>query len=324
MTPGRIVLTTAAFMALMNSAPAQPLTAWRHAIISPKADAGFFYMAAKRGFFEREGLKVEMLEVKDEAIGMKALLSGEVASEEGTAGAIAAAARGAAVTILGCPWHGVPYVLLARPGISGMSDIKGKSIAASAPGSPPDTMARGSLALAGISPEAVKFSAVGGDRDRYAALLGGVVDAAVVSNEYQPLPSTRNFHILMEGTQVMPKWVRFCIQTIASTIVKRREDLIRFMVAEIKAWRYALADRDETIKVAIEATGAKAADPRPAFIYDDAVKTGIIQPDFPLPLDKLAWMTERMVALGQIPKAVDVNNIVNGDIRAEALKRIGN
>src|SRR5262249_337605 len=84
---------------------AQDLKPWRQAMIIPKADAGFFLMAAKRGFAEREGLKIDVLEVKDDPIGMKALLSGEVDSYEGVYGAIAAAARGADVKLLGCDWH---------------------------------------------------------------------------------------------------------------------------------------------------------------------------------------------------------------------------
>ena len=60
------------------------------AIIAPKADAGFLLMAAKRGFAEKEGLKLELLEVKDDQIGLKALLSGELDSYEGgVQGAIA-------------------------------------------------------------------------------------------------------------------------------------------------------------------------------------------------------------------------------------------
>jgi NitT/TauT family transport system substrate-binding protein len=311
---------------LLAAAPvsAQELKPWRHAMIAPKADAGFFYMAAKRGFFEREGLKVETLEVKDDTIGIKALLSGEVDSHEGTAGAMAAAARGADVKILGCPWHGVPYVLLGRPGIGSMAELKGKSIASSAPGTPPDMMARASLALAKIPVGEVKLASVGGDRDRYAALLGGVVDAAVVSNEYTPLPSTKNLKVLMEGRDALPKSIRFCVQMTGKTLNVRREDAIRFMVAEMKAFRYALAHRDETIKVTIEATSAKPDDPRPAFVYDDAVHAGIVKADFPIPLENLAWMQDQMVALGQIPKAGDLSKIVSPDIRAEALKRVGN
>ena len=251
-----------------GSAPAQELKAWRHSLIAPKADAGFFYMAAKRGFFEREGLKVETLEVKDDAIGIKALLSGEVDSHEGTAGAIAAAARGADVKILGCPWHGVPYVLLARPGITSMEQMRGKSIAARHRlGTPPEMMARASLALFKIATGEVKLAAVGGDRDRYAALLGGVVDAAVVSNEYTPLPQTKNLKVLVEGSDALPKSVRFCVQMTGKTISTRREDAVRFMTAQIKAWRYAVAHRDETIKLTMETTDAKADDPRPAYRF---------------------------------------------------------
>src|SRR5215813_7738039 len=65
---------------------------WKHGIIAPKADAGFLLMAAKRGFAEREGLKLELLEVKDDQIGLKALLAGELDSYEGgPQGAFAAA-----------------------------------------------------------------------------------------------------------------------------------------------------------------------------------------------------------------------------------------
>jgi ABC-type nitrate/sulfonate/bicarbonate transport system substrate-binding protein len=321
--PGAFALATLLVAAVSGSAPAQELKAWRHSLIAPKADAGFFYMAAKRGFFEREGLKVETLEVKDDAIGIKALLSGEVDSHEGTAGAIAAAGRGADVKILGCPWHGVPYVLLARPGIMSMEQMRGKSIAASSPGTPPEMMARASLALFKIPQSEVKLAAVGGDRDRYAALLGGVVDAAVVSNEYTPLPQTKNLKVLVEGRDALPKSVRFCVQMTGKTLSARREDAVRFMTAQIKAWRYAVAHRDETIKLTIETTDAKANDPRPAFVFDDAVNNGIVKPDLPIPVENLAWMQDQMLALGQIQKkAGDIAKIVSPDIRAEALKRI--
>jgi ABC-type nitrate/sulfonate/bicarbonate transport system substrate-binding protein len=319
---GGVAMAACVVGILTLPAPAQELKAWRHSIIAPKADAGFFYMAAKRGFFEREGLKVETLEVKDDAIGIKALLSGEVDSHEGTAGAIAAAARGADVKILGCPWHGVPYVLLARPGITSMEQLRGKAIASSSPGTPPEMMARASLALFKIPASEVKLAAVGGDRDRYAALLGGVVDAAVVSNEYTPLPQTRNLKVLVEGKDALPKSVRFCVQMTGKTIAARREDAIRFMMAQMKAWRYAVAHRDETIKVTMEATDAKPDDPRPAYIFDDAVSNGIVKPDFPIPVENLAWMQDQMVQLGQIPKAGDIAKIVSPEIRAEAVKRI--
>jgi NitT/TauT family transport system substrate-binding protein len=302
---------------------AQNLKPWRQAMIIPKADAGFFLMAAKRGFAEREGLKVDVLGVKDDPIGIKALLAGEVDSYEGVFGAIAASARGADVKLLGCNWHAAPYVLLARAGIARIEDLRGRSIAASSPGTPPDMVARATLAQAKIPLSDVKLAAVGGDRDRFTALVGGVVDAAVVSNEYMPLPAVRNLNLLVEARQVLPKFLRFCQLMTGKTLTDRREDAIRFMTAQIKAFRYAVSHRDETIKLAIEATNAKPDDPRPAFIYEEGVKPGAVDPEFTIPVENLVWIQDRMIALGQLAKAGDINKLIYPEIRAQALARAG-
>ena len=109
----------------------------------------------------------------------------------------------------------------------------------------------------------------------------------------------------------------------AKMLAERREDAIRYLTAQSKALRYALAHRDETVALALEATAAKPNDPRPAFVFDDAVKVDAIAPDLPLPMDKLGWMQEQMIELGQIPKAGDLVKMVNTDIRAQALERVG-
>src|SRR5262245_30775691 len=121
--------------------PAQAQKPWKHGIIAPKADAGFLLMAAKRGFAEREGLKLELLEVKDDQIGLKALLAGELDSYEGGAqGAIAVGVRGGDVKIMGCHWVVVPHGIRVKAGVDNMEDLRGKSIAVSAPGSFPDML----------------------------------------------------------------------------------------------------------------------------------------------------------------------------------------
>jgi NitT/TauT family transport system substrate-binding protein len=311
-----------AIAAAVLPARADDLRPWRNALIEPKADAGFYLMAARRGFFAREGLKVETLTVKDDTIGIKALLSGEVDSYLGTAGALAAAARGIDVKFLGCPWHGIPYVVLGRSGITGVDELRGKSIAASSPGTPPDMVAKAALAMFKIPQADVKFASVGADRERYNALLAGVVDAAVVSNEYLPLPSSRTINLLLEGKQALPQSIRFCALSTGKTVTAKREEAIRFMTAEIKSFRYAVTHRDETLQVTREVTEAAADDPRPAFIYDDALRSGVVQPDFPIPVDKLVWMQQQLVELGQIPQTGGIAAAINTEIRAQALARV--
>src|SRR5580704_12595346 len=311
--------------AVTAPAGAQAPKPWRHGIIAPKSDAGFLLMAAKRGFAEREGLKLELLEVKDDQIGLKALLAGELESYEGgVQGAIAADVRGADVKIIGCHWPLVPHGLMVRAGVGTIQDLKGKSIAVSSPGSFPDMFARVALAKFNLPVSDVMLAAVGGDRDRYTALVGGVVDAAVVSNEYLPLPSSKNFKMLLSGNDAGPNFLRICMFSTARTLAARRQDAVRYLTAQSKALRYALSHRDETLALAREAEDIKPDDPRPAFVFDDAVKTGAIAPELPIPMDKLAWMQDQLVALGQIPKSGDLSKMVDPEIRAEAMKRVGN
>jgi ABC-type nitrate/sulfonate/bicarbonate transport system substrate-binding protein len=213
--------------------------------------------------------------------------------------------------------------MLARPGIRTLKELKGKSIAASSPGTPPDMVARAALVQAKVPLDEVQIAAVGGDRDRFTALIGGVVDAAVVSDEYMPLPAVKDLSLLVEARQVLPKFLRFCTLMTGKTLSERREDAIRFMVAQIKAFRHAVTHRDDTIKLALEATGAKPDDPRPAFIYEEGVKPGVVDPDFSIPVENLVWIQDQMIALGQLQKAGDIGKLVYPDIRKEALARIG-
>jgi NitT/TauT family transport system substrate-binding protein len=315
------IVATAEAQAPGAQAPGKP---WRHGIIAPKSDAGFLLMAAKRGFAEREGLRLDLLEVKDDQIGLKSLLAGELESYEGgVQGTIAADVHGADVKIIGCHWPTVPHGLMVKAAVASMLDLKGKSIAVSAPGSFPDMFARVVLAKSKLSPSDVVLAAVGGDRDRYTALIGGVVDAAVVSNEYLPLSSSRNFKMLLSGGDAGPDFLRICMFSSARVLAVRREDAIRFLTAQGKALRYALSHRDETLRLTREESDIRADDPRPAFVFDDAIKTGAIAPDLPIPMDKLAWIQDQLVALGQIPKAGNLAAMVDTEIRAEALKRIG-
>ena len=234
---------------------------------------------------------------------MRALISGQVDSFDSATGGVVATARGADVKFVGCSWLAVPYVVLARAGITRMDGLKGKTIAASAPGTPPDIVARASLAAAKVPDQDIKFAAIGGDRDRYNALLGGIVDAAVVANEYTPMPSSKSLNLLVEARQVLPQWVRFCTLMNSQALGLRREAAVRFLSAQIKAFRYAVAHRAETIKLTQEATDAAPDDPRPAYVFDEAVKPGVVAADFPLPTASLDWMRDKLVELGQIPKA---------------------
>ena len=171
----------------LGATPAAAQKVWRHAIIEAKSDAGFAMMVC-RGFAEKQGLKLEIMQIKADQIGLKALLAGELDSYEGgPGGAIVAAARGADVKILGCHWPGLVHGLFVRENVTKVEDLRGKNIAISSPGALPDLLVRAVLDQHGVPVSEVKFANMGSDTDRYKALTVGVVDAAIVSTEYLPI-----------------------------------------------------------------------------------------------------------------------------------------
>src|SRR5499425_3508408 len=101
----RLSATLAIVSCLAAGAAAQDHKIGRHGIIEAKSDAGILYMASKREFAGKLGLKLDFVQLKNDAIALKALLAGELDSYEGGAGgAMMAAARGADVRIVGCNW----------------------------------------------------------------------------------------------------------------------------------------------------------------------------------------------------------------------------
>jgi NitT/TauT family transport system substrate-binding protein len=296
---------------------------WHHAIIAAKSDAGILYMVGK-GFAEKQGLKLELTQVDNDAIGLKALIAGQVDSYEGSAtGAMIAASRGADVKILGCQWPGLPHGVFVRDNITKPEDLKGKTIAISQPGAMPDQLIRALLARYNLSPDDVKFANLGSDNDRYKALVAGVVDAAVVSGEYTPIAEKAGVKMLIRGREVLPDYLRVCIMSSAAVEKARHDDLVKFLAAEMSAMRYVVTHRDETIALTQETAGTKPDDPRPAYMYDDAVKTRALDPDLGLPIGKLDWMQQQSVKAGDQPKPVDLKLVADDGPRADALKKLG-
>src|SRR4029078_9891640 len=92
---GALTLTGMALAtsALAQQPAAQPVP-WRHGVLEAKSDAGFVFMPSKGGFAERQGLKVEMMQFKGDALALKDLIPGALDSYEGSP-------RGALIAV--CP-----------------------------------------------------------------------------------------------------------------------------------------------------------------------------------------------------------------------------
>jgi len=314
-------IVAAAIGALTFPAAAQE-KAWHHGMINAKADAGILMMVSTRDFAAKQGLKLKVSQFKDDQLALKAMIAGELDSfEGGPQGVFAANSKGSDARILGCHWLVVPHGIYTTDAIKKVEDLKGKQIAVSSPNTMPDMLARSALAKYGLADTDVKLAAVGGDRDRYQALIGGVVDAAVVSNEYEPV-APKNIHLLVAGRDAVPNFLRVCLMSSAKILAERGDDAVKFLAAEMNALRFVLSHRDETVALTRELIRAKPDDPRPAFVYDDAIKYKAVDPTLPIPAEKIQWIQEQMAKAGKLAKPLDLLAVSAPEYRARALKLV--
>jgi NitT/TauT family transport system substrate-binding protein len=323
----RSILTKSLALAVLLCAAASAVSAqehvWKHGILEAKSDSGFIAMVDKGGFAAKHGLKIEMLQIKAGSTLMKALISGEIDSVDmGAAEAIVAGVRGTGVKIVGCTWPGLPQVVLAKDTIKTPADLKGKAVAISSPGSLPDLLFRAMLDAEHVPASEVRFVTQGADTDRYRSLVAGITDAAVVSNEFEMI-MPKNIKVLMKGATAVPKFIRLCVATNKEVLAKRRDDLVRFVAAEMDAYKYALAHRDETVKIAHEMTHAKPGDKRAEFVADQVAENKLIDPTLAIPADRLQWMEELFVKAKVIPKTMPVSTLIDTSVREDALKQAG-
>jgi NitT/TauT family transport system substrate-binding protein len=319
---GYCVVGAVVAAALAGTASAQEKV-WKHGIINPKSDAGIFMMVSTGDFAKQQGIKIELVHFKDDQLGLKALIAGEVDSfEGGPQGVFSADSKGGDARILGCHWTVVPHGIYAKDNIKSVKDLKGKQIAVSAPNSMPDMLARAALEKFGVNPKDVKLAAVGGDRDRYQALVGGVVDAAVVSNEYQPV-APKDVHLLVAGRDAVPNFLRVCIISSAAKLKARGDDAVKFLAAEMNALKYALSHKAETVALTKKVTHQKSDDPRAAFVYDDAVEHHAVDPTLPLPKQKFEWIEDQLVKAHKLSKPLPVEQVTAPEYREKALKLVG-
>ena len=316
----RTIFAALACAGMTLPAMAQDVKTWKHGIIEPKGDGGISLMVGEHDFGAKHGLKIEIVKIKNGATAHKALLAGELDSIESSPGAaILAGAHGADIKIVGCDWPGVPHGLMVRDTIKTVADLKGKTVAVAAPGSLPNLLIGAILERDKLPASDVRFANLGGDLDRYKAVVAGVADAGVVAAEFMAV-APPNLKMLVAGHEALPNYVRLCLTMTGKTIASRRHDAERFIAAEVDALHFAMAHRDDTIRVTREAIHANADDPRPAFAFDATLKGGWVDPDVTLPLAKLEWMQQELVKAGNLKTPIDLAKITAPDVRDAAAK----
>lgn len=202
----------------------------------------------RKGFYKEEGLEVRKVAIRT-GLHVAALLAGELDYSTVTGIILSATLQGMPFrTVMG--WFDRPlHILVARPNIKKISDLKGKRIAVSSIGSIPHVMVKETLAQNGMNPDRdVIVLAVGGSGDRLAALAAGTVDATPLDVAYIQRTEKLGFtNLLYLGDVVNLRLGGFAVTT--DKMQRNPGQILRVVRATLKGVRFLKNNRPETLAI---------------------------------------------------------------------------
>lgn len=175
-------------------------------------------VASERGFFEKEGLRVRYIQFQGTNLMLSALLANELDYVTILPFIAGAATRGLPVKIVAATAKVSGYAIVSRPEIDNVKALKGKRIAINTFGSSADFAIYQLLARNGLDPNKdVTLQAIAGSPDaRFAALLGGSVDATVVNSPFEYRAEQKGFKTLL-SVKDTAEFVRIPIAGLSTT-----------------------------------------------------------------------------------------------------------
>src|ERR1041384_4450235 len=215
--------------------------------VAMPADAGHFTLplGQKRGFLNEEGIEAEIVTMTGPLANI-ALATGEIDYFTGFGSAMRAVIQGQLPARIVACYRPLPhFVVVSRPEIKLVKDLKGKTFG-STPGGGPDLVARLIFKHFGMDPDKdIKFTRSTNDI-ALARMKQGLMDATVlpVPRDYQA--TKMGFHVLARAEDLFTYPISGLVAHTKK--IKEKPDEIRRVIrAGIKAIRFMRANRDGTI-----------------------------------------------------------------------------
>lgn len=205
-------------------------------------------IAKRKGFYKEEGLDVRAVVVRT-GLQATALAAGELDYSSVGGAVIRAAAKGMPVKVVMGWWDRPLHIMVGKPGVKDIKELKQKRIAISSIGSTPHVMVREALKAAGMDPDRdVIFMTIGGSSARLAALQSGTVDATPLDVAFvEQVDKLGLSNFLYFGDIVdLPLGG---LGVSAEKIKSNPEQIKRMIRATLKGLRFFKNNKEETLEI---------------------------------------------------------------------------
>ncbi len=241
-TPAWLAALVAGIALFPSGIRAEPFRLIVTELAAPLLPNSVMELAKSRGYFEREGVDVEIVRVQETPMAMAALLAGEGDMANVALNSVLrlAARDQLKAKAVASPNKSFPYVIVARRGIASVAALSGATFGVGRVGSLDYSLTREVLRAKGIDVDKLTMLAAGTPEIRLKALAAGRIDATTVSAAAWSVFADKSIaHVLVEEDEffrIAPVVAKVNIVP-DKVLARRRGDVVRVVAALIKASR---------------------------------------------------------------------------------------
>ncbi len=152
--------------------------------------------------------------------------------------------------LIGSSLNRCPYHLLVGPTVTGLKELKGKSIACRGGPAQAVPLTEVLSQSAGLTlGQDVSIRLLAGDQEAYDLLASGEVEAALLPRQYGFIAEEEGFKRITQWPDIVDDPLPVAIETTAPIFHDRKGELEAFIKAHGEAIRHLKSHRDETIRM---------------------------------------------------------------------------
>jgi len=228
-------------------------------------------VALRQGFYQQEGFDLELIVVSSGIPAVQAVIAGDL--DFATTGNVAtlAALRGMPIRNVMVSSTATDQVLVVRPEIRRVEDLKGKVLGVAGVRSISDVSIRLLLTKSGLVPDVdVTIVSLGGSGIRLASLQGGKIDGTLLSAPHNKAAVKMGFRqlFLIKDLRGVPSGG---LATSRRKIQSEPDSIGRAISITLRAIQFIKRNKDESLKLMSKELAIKDSEIS-SMVYDDGVK----------------------------------------------------
>lgn len=244
-----ILLIAAAILQLSSSAGAQERVKFPVGVSSKVLGYGALWAGWRRGFFEREGLDVDVVLMRGTAPAVQALVANSISVGLLAAdGPITAVEQGADLALV-ASGSKITHFLMGAKNYKTYEDLRGATIGSSTLTSGTTFVLRRALKLKGLEyPRDYKLLSVGGTTEAFLAMNAGQTVASMMAVPYAFRAQELGFNLIGRMADVFPNYLLSGFTVRRSWAEKNRLSVVRFLKGVVRAKKWFEQDRKAAIE----------------------------------------------------------------------------